>query len=48
MKTETILANAALQSLHFMALTETWIISENTPAALSTAYSVGRTPHLPK
>jgi len=43
-KTETILAYAALQSLP--ALTETWIIPENTtiPAALSTAYFFSHTP----
>jgi len=45
-KTESILAYTALQSLHLLALTETWIIPENTaiPAALSTTYSFSHIP----
>ena len=45
-KTETISAYTLSQSLHFLALTETWIIPENTatPAALSAAYSFSHTP----
>jgi len=40
---KTILPYAALQSLHFMPLTETWIIPA-TPVALSTTYSFSHTP----
>ena len=45
-KTETISAHALSQSLHFLALTETWIIPENTAtvSALSAAYSFSHTP----
>ena len=41
-KADSISAYASLQTLHFLALTETWITLENTatPAALSTAYSL--------
>ena len=44
-KAYSISAYAYLQTLHFLALTETWITPENTatPAALSTAYSFSHT-----
>ena len=45
-KADSISAYACLQTLHFLALTETWITPDNTatPAALSTAYSFSHTP----
>ena len=45
-KADTISAHALSQSLHFLALTETWITPENsaTVAALSAAYSFSHSP----
>ena len=45
-KADSISAYASLMTLHFLALTETWITPENsaTPASLSTVYSFSHTP----
>ena len=45
-KADSISAYASLMTLHFLALTKTWIAPENsaTPAALSTTYSFSPTP----
>ena len=45
-KADFITAYAKMESLHFLALTETWITPDNTatPAALSAGYSFSHTP----